>query len=183
MSQFKSGVFWGTGAAVDISLGFIPDRVEVVNLSTTAIVYNGTCNLYLFTYTSGGTATPVVGDVMIGATSGAEATITSMKLDSGSWSAGSAAGRFTTRVSDSKGTFNSGENLYRYTGDVGSSRDDLTMTGTPVTHTWSIDTEVAGETTNTVTSYRGSNATPPGITVASTVATATHLFHYSAWAD
>lgn len=58
-------------------------------------------------YNSGGTYEVMPGDVIVGATSSAYATVVDCGLTSGTWAAGTAAGTFT--VQDQVGTFSSGE--------------------------------------------------------------------------
>ena len=72
-------------------------------------------------FTSGGTYEVLEGDVITGATSGATATITRVVLESGSFAAGTAAGRFI--FASQTGTFQS-ETL-----NVGASTNVATITG------------------------------------------------------
>lgn len=60
-------------------------------------------------FSSGGTFEPFDGDLIVGGTSGAMATITRVVLESGSWAAGNAVGRFM--VGTVTGTFSNGELL------------------------------------------------------------------------
>ena len=75
---------------------------------------------YKFTFNSGGTATPVIGDTLTGETSGATCIILNITVSSGTWDGGDAAGTIycTTPV----GTFNGTENILL------SAVDVMTMT-------------------------------------------------------
>lgn len=72
-------------------------------------------------YTSGGTYVVAVGDTITGATSGATAVVTGVALASGTWAAGTAAGRFT--FASQTGTFQA-ENL-----NVGANLNVATIAG------------------------------------------------------
>jgi hypothetical protein len=72
-------------------------------------------------FTSGGTTALVVGDVIVGATSGAVATITAISAITGTWAGGDAAGTFTLK--NQIGTFAS-EHLH-----VGAGTDNATIGG------------------------------------------------------
>ena len=72
-------------------------------------------------FTSGGTTEIVEGDTITGATSAATAEVTRVTLESGSWAAGTAAGRFI--FASQTGTFQS-ENI-----DVGASLNLATIAG------------------------------------------------------
>ena len=72
-------------------------------------------------YTSGGTTEIVAGDLIVGATSGATATVLSVTLTSGTWAGGDAAG--TLRLKGQVGTFQS-ENV-----KVAAGTDEATIAG------------------------------------------------------
>lgn len=72
-------------------------------------------------YTSGGTTEIVAGDVIVGATSAAQATVKKVVLSSGTWAGGDAAGTFT--LCNQIGTFQS-ENV-----KVGAGTNDATVGG------------------------------------------------------
>ena len=74
-------------------------------------------------YTSGGTYTPVDGNTLTGATSGATAYIEAVALNTGSWAGGDAAGTFTLRRMT--GTFQA-ENL-----NVGANLNVATISAAP----------------------------------------------------
>lgn len=75
-----------------------------------------------FTFNSGGTQELVIGDAITGATSGATGTVTKVKLDSGSWSGGTATGTVTFRWTNAI-TFINAENV-----NVGGFPNILTTT-------------------------------------------------------
>lgn len=76
---------------------------------------------YELAFTSGGTTEITEGQTITGATSGATAVLTRVMLESGSWSAGDAAGKFV--FASQTGTFQS-ENI-----DVGASANLATIAG------------------------------------------------------
>lgn len=95
---------------------------------TAAVMYKSTSSGWTavslgreLAFTSGGTYVVAVGDTITGATSGATAVITGVALASGSWAAGTAAGRFT--FATQTGTFQS-ENL-----NVGANLNVATIAG------------------------------------------------------
>ncbi len=102
-------------------------------------------------FTSGGTYTPVVGDACTGATSGATATIGGVRLVTGSWAAGTAAGilYFTAK----SGTFQAENvditghaNAFTIAGDIPQDWPDVadaaTLTG--LLAGWGIGTQCVG---------------------------------------
>lgn len=72
-------------------------------------------------FTSGGTTEIVVGDVIVGASSGAQAVVKAITKSSGTWAGGDAAGTFT--LCNQIGTFQS-ENIL-----VGAGSNDATIGG------------------------------------------------------
>lgn len=176
MQIFKSGETVGNGAAINVELGWIPDLVQIFNATDGDLITVGFPNRWIIPFSSGGTTEIEAGDTITGATSNATAIIKEVLLYSGSWAGGDAAGFFIVERDDLTGTFQS-ENV-----DVGDDSNLATVTAN-VTHTASIDTEVAGETGNTAISgyvgVAGSNA--KGFTIGSTVAEEAKLLRWAAW--
>ena len=177
--DFKCGFLMGNGAAINVSLGWIPDFVRVVNLTDGDETHEGTCQK-IFTFTSGGTATPVAGDVLVGATSGATVKIREMlTLSSGTFAGGDAAGSFIARVDECVGIITDTENMYI---QGGTSTNDLTLTtGFPKQYTTKIAAAVADETTDTITAYVGSTTESKGFTIAAGIAEEAKVLAYQAY--
>jgi len=165
MDEVRMGLIRGTGAAVNVSLGYIPDAVIVVNHSDGDKIYVGFPGRRVMPFSGGGTIEIRKGDTIKGATSGASAKVLDVVLDSGSWAGGDAAGWLVIDIETKTGTFTS-ENVYVSSDDVTGS-DDATVT-VDVTPGVDIDTEVAGAT-NSITPYVGSDSAAKGFTISSTV--------------
>ena len=115
------------------------------------------------TFTSGGTYTPIVGNTITGATSGATAYIEAVTLSTGTWASGDAAGSFTLRRKT--GTFQA-ENL-----NIGANLNVATITGEPTGTT--VVTNVTGGLADRVlyagggvTEWPGPDETLVGVTCA-----------------
>lgn len=175
--SIETGVFRGTGAAINISLGYVPDFVMIANHTDGDKIWMGHPKQRIMPFSGGGTNPTVAGDTIVGATSGARAIVTEVVLDSGSFAGGDAAGWFILDEESKTGTFGS-ENVY-VLGDGGA--DDATVT-VDVTSTQDIDTEVASATGNNgVTAYLGAAGTAAkGFTVGSTIAEDAKLFVFTA---
>lgn len=174
--QFCSGTTVGTGAAINISCGFIPTRAEVYNVTDGDIITVGFLKGRI-PFTSGGTATIAAGDKIIGATSGATVRIGEVILISGTWAGGDAAGTFLVDADDMVGTFTS-ENVY-----IASSgtTNDATITAL-VAACYKIDTATAGvTTTSALAAYVGSATTAKGFTIGSVVSESAKELRWSAW--
>jgi hypothetical protein len=171
--MIKMGYLVGNGAAQNIELGWIPDYVEVANVTDGTILYKGYIGPYqVVPFTSGGTTQIMPGDKIVGATSGASAWVREVLEYSGTWAGGDAAVFFVVEMIS--GTFGS-ENV-----DVGGSLNLATVTAN-VTHTLDIDTEVASATGNAaITRYAGSTSAHQGFTIGSTIAVEAKLLRYVA---
>lgn len=173
----RSGFIHGTGAAINVELGWIPDYVRIFNITdgnrvTEAVLAK------VVAFTSGGTTEIKKGDTITGLTNtGVSAKIREVLLDSGSWSAGSAAGWFIFDAADMVGTFGS-ENA-----EVNNSgADNVTVAAQTETGVFD-DTVVATATgVTSITSYKGDadSAFAKGFTVGSTVSTNGKLLGYLA---
>lgn len=180
--QITHGLLRGTGSAVNVEIGFIPDLVIVSNLTDGDVFQFCWTNRLIFAFTSGGTNIPAVGNVMKGATSGAKAAISDVITNSGTWAGGDAAGWIVLDSSSVVGTFTGGENLYNLTQQVAAGLDDLTMTAAPLTIGEKIDTAAATITgTSLVTPYAGDATHKPGFTLGSVVSEASKILAYIAF--
>lgn len=171
--QSRFGHVAGTGAAIDVKLGWIPDKVEVANMTDGTRVdvwYRGKW----MPFSSGGTNEIKVGDVIHGAGSKAYATVAEVFLTGGSWAGGDAAGFFRIDEDSIYGTFTS-ENVGLVQGD-----NDATVTAI-VEYTYKIDTQAAPITTNGIKSLPGVAGTAEaGFTIGSAVSTAGKILKWTA---
>lgn len=168
-ANVKTGFLVGNGAAQNISIGFIPDYVKVINLTDGDKVWEGALGK-IVPFSSGGTTEIQTGDQIKGATSGATAWVLQIDLYSGTWAGGDAAGFMVVR--DVVGTIAS-ENVYVYS-DSTSGTNDATVT-VDVQLGIDIDTEVASvATASGVYQYAGSSTVGSeaacGFSISSTVA-------------
>jgi hypothetical protein len=180
-SQYREDYIYGTGSALNIEVGFIPDYVQVSNLTDgddITIGYMAFCAAF----TSGGTATVAEGDVLVGATSGATARVKKVILTSGSFAAGTAAGTLIFYKTSMVGTFTGGELLYQQNNSTGSV-DDCTLTAAPAAINIKITTAAATATTvNSIQPYIGSSGSAAkGFTIGATLSESGKLLHWAAW--
>lgn len=174
--EVDTGVTVGTGAAINISLGYIPRRAEVYNVTDGDIITVGFLTGRI-PFTSGGTATIAAGNKIIGATSGATVTIKEVILISGTWAGGDAAGTFLVDADDMVGTIGS-ENVY-----IASSgtTNDATVTAM-VASCYKIDTATAGvTTTSALSAYVGSSTAAKGFTIGSVVSESAKELRWTAF--
>lgn len=167
MDQVRTGFIRGTGAAVNVSLGWIPEYVKVVNATDGDVFYAGfpAGGLRVMPFSGGGTTEIRKGDTIKGATSAATAKVVDVILDSGTWAGGTAAGWLLIDGGSKTGTFTS-ENVYVASDNV-SGLDDATVT-VDTSPAVDSDTEVGGAA-NSVAPYYGDDGTPAGFTISSTV--------------
>lgn len=177
METFKSGEVVGNGAAINVELGWIPDRVEVYNATDGDIVTVGFPNRMAIPFSSGGVTEIQPGDTIVGETSNAEAVVDTVLLYSGSWAGGDAAGFFIVERGDVEGTFGA-ENV-----KVGSNSNLATVTAN-VTHGYNVDTEVAAANPGAtgLSAYVGERSVASkGFTIGATVAEEAKLLRWCAW--
>jgi hypothetical protein len=176
----------GNGAAINVELGFIPDLVQVWNLTDADEVHTAFLggDRYVVPFSSGGTTEVAAGATIKGATSNATATVVQVLLYSGTWAGGDAAGFFVVR--DVVGTFGS-ENVY-VSSDTTSGTNDATVTAN-VNHTVAIIDSGSGTTVLSLTTgndalskYVGSvGSAAKGFTIGSGIAEEAKLLGYAAW--
>ena len=178
-SQIIDGYVYGTGAAINVELGFYPDRVTVTNLTDGDLITDAYM-AFVAAFTSGGTATISEGDVLVGATSGAKARVRKIVTTSGSFAAGNLAGSFIFYRDSMVGTFQN-EAVYVYQNSTGSV-DDATLTAAPAVICTATATAVAAATGNAAIShYTGSSGSASkGFTIGSTVSESGKLLHWEA---
>lgn len=171
MKDYESGMLRGTGSAINVPLGWIPDRVIVTNYTDGDKIHIGFPSKRFWPFTSGGTRIIVPGDKIVGATSGAYAIVKDVILDTGTFAGGDAAGWLQIDEETKVGTFQT-EVVYTY-GNSAGSVDDMTIV-VDVASTQDIDTEVAAATGNAgISAYMGSTSVSApaakGFTLGSTI--------------
>jgi hypothetical protein len=178
MKEIATGFLRGTGSAINVSLGWIPDYVKIVNLTDGDKVHENFL-LKVIAFTSGGTTELKPGDKLHGNTSDATAIIQQVILDSGSWAGGDAAGWLVLRPATISGTFQS-ETAYREGVDADGT-DGITVAAADQDGI-DVDTEVAGTTTaaTNVSEYVGSTTAARGFTVGATISEDAKLLGYVA---
>lgn len=170
----RIGFIHGTGAAINVELGWVPDYVRIVNLTDGDKIYENFLGKVI-AFTSGGLATAVngskvikPGDVIRGLTNtGVYATIREVILDSGTFAGGDAAGWLIFNAGDMVGSFGS-ENA-----EVNDSGGNDISVALQDEDGVDIDTEVTATTTaaTNIQSYVGNadSGYAKGFTVGSTV--------------
>lgn len=175
----RAGFIHGTGAAINVELGWIPDFVIVSNVTDGDKITFGCTGTKVVAFTSGGTTEIKAGDTIRGLTNtGVYAKIREVILDSGSWAGGDAAGWFLIDPEDIVGTFGS-ENV-----EVNDSGTNDAGVSAQTENGVDIDDAVASATGNTaITSYvgDGDNRYKKGFTLGSTVSENGKLLHYFAF--
>jgi hypothetical protein len=181
----RSGSFVGTGAIVNVELGWIPNSVEIYNATDGTPYQVAFLIPWVVPFTSGGTAVPVAGSTIRGAISGATATIESVQLSSGTFAAGNAVGNFTLVEGTLVNAFGS-ENIIITNPAVGSvGTDDATVTPA-VVHNCAITAQAASVLAGTtaVSRFEGTVAsTSKGFTVGLGLAVAGKLIRWRAFRD
>lgn len=171
----------GTGAAIDVSLGWIPDMVMINNMTDGDKLTIGYPSSSVIPFTSNSLLLKA-GMRLKGATSGATFTLLDVLYDTGTVAGGDAAGWLFIDMETKLGTIAT-ENFY-VDSDSTSGVDDLTGV-LQVNLQTSIDTEVASETGNAgVTAYVGSaGSAAKGFTIGSTVSEDAKLLYVWAFAN
>lgn len=167
-----AGVEVGNGAAINVSLGWIPDHVRLFNATDGDLITEAFLT-WIVPFSSGGTTEIAKGDTIIGATSAARAVVRRVMLYSGSWAGGDAAGFFEIELLS--GTFGS-ENVF-----VGSGTNDATVTAN-VVHNVAVSTAAATATgTSAISRFEGSSSASPGFTIGSVIAEEAKLLRWIAF--
>ena len=180
----KVGYIHGTGAALNVEIGFVPDYVKVIDLTDGTDIWEGfLAKVIVFTSLSNAIK---AGDYIKGITSGATAQIRQVILDSGTIAGGDAAGWLICNAKDVVGTLET-ENADVYTAKPGSAAASANHLGIVVDVEFGVDinTEVAAVTGNAgFLSYEGTEATlRKGFTIGSTISEDGDLLGYFALAN
>lgn len=183
MTRFADGLFMGTGAAVNIELGWVPNVFELYNLTDGDRIDFSPVGT-IMPFTSGGTTEVTEGSYVQGATSGAKARVNQVILASGTWAGGDAAGWFVLSAASISGTFTS-ENVFIYDGvnAVAGATNDATVTAA-VTYELKTDTAVAAVSSNKIVRYAGvAGSAALGVTVGSDASESAKLFYFRAYGE
>jgi hypothetical protein len=173
MYNSSSGFVLGNGAAINISLGWYPDWVQVTNITDSDVFTCNTLSRLVFAFTSGGTTEITPGALLTGATSGSQLYVDKVLLSSGTWAAGSAAGFIITE--DQTGTLGT-EAVF-----LPGGTDDASVTAAFVSGVATSTAAAAVTTTSNLIRYVGSATAGKGFTIGSVVAEEAKLLHYMAW--
>ncbi len=179
MESFKTGYVVGNGAAIDVELGWIPDRVEVYNHTDGDRFTVAFLDTWVIPFSGGGTNEIVVGETITGATNtGVSGVVEQVLLYSGSWAGGDAAGFFIVKRDNQVGNFGSEDII----GETAGATDDATVT-VNVIQAYESVLAVAGVTGVTaIAGYVGTRGEfSKGFTIGSTVAEEAKLLVWSAW--
>lgn len=183
--MIAGGIVAGNGAAINVDIGFIPDFVELFNMTDGDRITSAFLQ-WVIPFTSGGTTEVLAGHRIKGATSKATAIVEAVLLTSGTFAGGDAAGFFVVQEGSLTGTFGS-ENVF-IDSDETSGTNDATVTVNVVHNMETLDTgsgatDLAIVTGNSAISrYEGSaGSAGKGFTIGSTIAEEAKCLRYVAY--
>ena len=178
MELQRTGFVLGTGAITNVELGFIPDRVELINLTDGDTLNIGFVSTKVIAFTSGGTTELVAGMKIKGVTSKTTAIVKAVFLTSGTFAAGTAAGFIVIDAESESGAFGS-ENAFIVTTDiVGATGDDLTVA---VSANWGVAILLATAGAVTLSAYKGvAGSNARGFTMSAALSESGKVFAYTA---
>ena len=179
------GFIHGTGNALNVEIGFVPEYVRIVDWTNGNIITEGFCKRVVVYTSLSKTIKP--GAYIKGITSGATARVNQNIIDSGTVAGGDAAGWLICDVEEVVGTLQT-ENCQIYDSKPGiaaAATNEITIV---------VDTELGAAIAAAVTSvssgatsvdaYGGTEATlRKGFTVGATVSVNGALLHYIAMAN
>ncbi len=180
--QVATGFIRGTGAAVNVELGWVPDFVIYLNL-TDGSVFHMSALATVVAFTSGGTTEIKAGDTLHDNETDATALVKQVIVDSGTWAGGNAAGWFILDPTTQVGLFEAAKTGYRDGVDADGT-DLCTFTAVQDNDGVDVDTEVTATTTaaTSLIAYKGSAASKAkGFTAGATMNTNAKLFFYIAF--
>lgn len=181
-TSVRHGYLLGAGAIVNVSCGFVPKRVDVVNVTDGTVAVIGYGDV-LIAFTSGGVAVPVAGMKITGITSGAVAKIKDIILISGTYAAGSAAGWFICDAEDVTGTFQS-ENV-TLTGSAAANDDGTVVVqiNHSVYQSAALGFVAGAAATTGIASYLGDATHAKGFSIGATVAVSGKMLRWTAYRE
>lgn len=162
--QIQTGAFKGTGAAVNVSLGYIPSMVRVFNARGATEFIVDWPGLPILGFDSGSTEIRP-GDVLADASAGGSFTVASITLTSGTWAGGDAAGWM--EIIGEAGTITNNNALNLRAGENRAAVSDVaTIDGSVNYFDIDTDTEVGTPASRAVTAYLGTTTAAKGFTIA-----------------
>lgn len=179
----RFGHVLGTGAKIDVPLGFIPDEVVLTNITDGDVIHVWSRSR-VAAFSSGGTHVLSAGDRVRGATSGVITTIREVFVASGTFAAGNAAGFVTFYEEDETGTFGA-ENINLIDSELDNgiiTANVATIAAQAETGNIVIDVDVSTQVpANGVLPYLGVRAeTPKGFSISAAASEAGKLFAWKA---
>ena len=174
---FASGMTVGNGAALNVEIGWVPEVVELYNVTDGDLITRAFLR-WAVPFSSGGTNEIQVGDTIVGATSGARARVKQVMLYSGSWAGGDAAGFLELEEGSLTGTFGS-EAVYA---TDSSALDDATVTANVVHNVATAAAAASATGTSAISRYEGvAGSNSKGFTIGSVIAEEAKLLRWAAW--
>ena len=189
-----TGFVKGTGAAVNVELGFIPDVVIVSHVTASVPKITVWNSGRMCAFTSGGTAEIKPGDLIQGDTAtNVRARVKYVFVTSGTWAGGDAAGYLIWYAADENGTFGSEnvsildrEGSHLQTGGGKFFANAATVAAQTELSNWAL----AHDTTTTIAKVTPANGIQPykgsagaaswGFTITATLSANNTIMHYTA---
>lgn len=184
MSPLKVGKLRGTGSAINVSIGWVPDMVWISN-QTDGDLYTVGWLENVIPFTSGGAFEIKRGMTIKGATGGATAIVQEVILDAGSWAGTDASGWIILDLPTKRGTFQT-ESVYVIASSAfaaSGTADDATIV-VDKNYNQAVAAAVAAATGNAaISAYLGDASTgaAAGFTVGSTVSEDAKLLTFIAF--
>lgn len=181
----RTGFIHGTGNALNVEIGFVPDYLRLVDITNGDIITEGYFKrIILFTSLS---ATINVGNYIKGRTSGATARVNQVIIDTGTVAGGDAAGWLICDPFEVVGTLETEEaQVYPSkpgAGDAPTDHLDLVVDTEEGNNIAAAVVQVTTAATQ-VTAFEGTDADQKkGFTVGASVSIVNVLFHYLAIAN
>lgn len=179
--SIRHGYVLGAGAAINVSIGFIPKRVDVFNLTDGTVAAIGFPGK-LIPFNTAGPAVPTIGMKILGATSGAIAKVKDIILVTGTYAASSGAGFFVCDVEDVNGTFQA-ENVSYSTSATVIADSAVTVPVEDTLYQSAALGFVSGTGNTGILSYVGTSALAKGFTIGSTIAVTAKRLRWTAYRD
>ena len=193
MGNYASGLLVGTGAAINVSLGWVPDYVKVINLTDADMIFEGPL-ADVINFDSGGTLELMKGDEIYASDGGWSGTIQEVLVRSGTWAGGDAAGWLVLEPGSLEGGANIANNdvIYRRPQQGGTdatnratvasaNRVTVTMQLDPTNGTDGNKMDPAGSNEH-ILPYHGTSAgAGAGFTLQSSISENDKLLSYQAW--
>ena len=188
----------GTGSALNVNLGFIPDYARVTNLTGGDVITEGALAQVL-DFGGGGTDELKGGMILVqNDDQSIWALVREVLVQSGTWAAGDAAGFIVLEPGFGNGTFGNSKQL-----SVAPAQQNPIIAPRGASGDWGTTASAAYEptivaTANSVTSATGNAAisaysgavaagstegAPVGVTLGSTVSESNNLLHIQAWRE